>query len=137
MTDHKEYLDQHGIKKTKQRILILNILSQAENIMTVEEIYLELSKQGVVISLSTIYRIMELFLAKGLVVKSIIPGNNKGVFSLKRLEHNHHLICLKCKKTVALKGCPLTEFERNVEQQTEFNIVDHNLELYGYCNKCK
>lgn len=137
MTDHAESFEKLGIKKTKQRFSILDILSQTQRVMTAEEIYLQLNKQGIGINLSTVYRILELFLAKGLVEKTILPGNNKGVFALKHIKHNHHLICLKCKKTILLADCPLAEFEHHVEQQTEFNIVNHNLELYGYCKNCR
>jgi len=135
--DYKEYLKQHGIKNSKQRNLLMTILSQANGIMTAEEIYLALKKQEEKINLSTVYRILEVFVEKGLVVKSSFPSNNTCVFTLKQLEHSHHLICLNCKKTVSLPHCPLHEFEHSIEKETNFNITDHNLELYGYCNNCK
>jgi len=136
LTDNKAYLNKHGIKSTKQRNLIFNILNQAPNVMTAEDIYFEIRKVDNLISLSTVYRILEIFIDKGIVLKSNFPDNNKCVFEIDKLVHNHHLVCLKCKKVVYVSGCPLTEFERHVEQQTSFNIIKHKLEMYGYCNNC-
>ncbi|MBU2700310.1 Fur family ferric uptake transcriptional regulator [Sporomusaceae bacterium BoRhaA] len=137
LTDHKEYLNKHGMKSTKQRNLIFNILNQARNIMTAEDIYLELRKANYLVNLSTVYRILDIFVDKGIALKSILPEDNKCVFELNRFEHKHHLICLKCKKIISIDKCPLTEFERHIEQQTNFNITNHKLEMYGYCNNCK
>lgn len=136
LTNNKDYLNKHGIKNTKQRNLTFNILNQAQNVMTAEDIYFELRKVDDVISLSTVYRILDMFVAKGIVLKSNLPGDNKCIFELNRLVHKHHLICLKCKKVVYISECPLSEFERQIEQETKFNITKHNLEIYGYCNHC-
>jgi len=133
---NKEYLNKHGLKNTKQRNLTFNILNQAQNLMTAEDIYFELRKVDASINLSTIYRILDIFIEKGIALKSTFPDNNKCVFELNRLEHKHHLICLCCKKIVTISDCPLIEFERHVEQQTNFNIIQHKLEMYGYCNDC-
>jgi Fur family ferric uptake transcriptional regulator len=137
LIDNKEYLHQHGMKSTKQRNLIFNILKQAENIMTAEDIYLELRKVDYLVNLSTVYRILDLFIDKGIALKSNLPENNKCVFELNRFEHKHHLICLRCKKVICIDDCPLTEFEQHLEEQTDFNIINHKLEIYGYCNNCK
>lgn len=136
LIDNKEYLNKHGMKSTKQRNLIFNILNQAQN-MTAEEIYLELRKVDYAINLSTVYRILDIFIDKGIALKSNFPEEHKCIFEINRFEHKHHLICLKCKKIVCIDDCPLAEFERHIEQQTDFNITDHKLEIYGYCNNCK
>ena len=136
-TNNKEYLNKHGMKSTKQRNLIFNILNEVQNVMTAEDIYLELRRADYSVNLSTVYRILELFIDKGIALKSNLPENNQCVFELNRFEHKHHLICLKCKKVVCIDDCPLTEFEHHLEQQTDFNITDHKLEIYGYCNNCK
>lgn len=136
LTDNKEYLHKHGIKNTKQRNLIFNILSQTQTMMSAEDIFLELRTVDDSINLSTVYRILELFTLKGITAKTNLPDTNKCIFELNQLEHKHHLICLKCKKIIYIKDCPLHDFERQVEQQTQFNITKHKLEMYGYCNHC-
>lgn len=133
----KKFLNKNGIKNTKQRNLIYDILSSTKDLITAEDIYLKLINIDTSVSLSTVYRILDIFVDKGIVLKSNMIGTDKNVFEINHLEHEHHLICLKCKKVVHIENCPLTEFEHNVEKDTNFSITGHNLELYGYCPECK
>ena len=89
------------------------------------------------ISLSTIYRILELFNKKNIVRRTTLLEDDKAVFELNHIEHRHHLICLGCKKIIDIEHCPLDSFEKDLEASTDFSIVDHKLELYGYCKECK
>lgn len=133
----KNFLNKNGIKNTRQRNLIYDILTSNKDLITAEDIYLKLINIDTSVSLSTVYRILDIFVDKGIVLKSNMIGTDKYVFEINHLEHEHHLICLKCKKVVHIENCPLTEFEQNVEKDTNFSITGHNLELYGYCPECK
>lgn len=135
--DIREFLNKKGIKNTKQRILIFDLLHSTKTLVTAEDIYLKIINVDNSISLSTVYRILDIFVDKGIALKSNMLGTDKCVFEINHFEHKHHLICLKCKKVIYLKDCPLTEFEEHVENETKFNITGHNLELYGYCPECK
>lgn len=135
--NHREYLHDHGIKSTRPRNLVLEILLSHEDILSAEEIYQEAVQRGETVNFSTVYRVLELFVEKGLVEKSFFPNTQKNVFSLCHPEHTHHLICLRCHKTIDISQCPLAEFQQRIEKETEFLIVGHNLELYGYCPECK
>lgn len=135
--NYAEYLHQHNIKSTRPRNLVLHILMTHEGIMTAEEIYRALAAIDENVNFSTVYRVLELFTDKDIIEKSNFPGSQKCVFSFKRVEHAHHLICLGCHKTISLTHCPLTEFEQSVEAATGFTIVGHKLELFGYCDDCK
>ena len=105
--------------------------------MTVEAVYAELLEGGDKVSFSTVYRILEMFTKRGLTEKMFLPDEGKYGFSLRRPGHTHRLICLQCHKIVDLPHCPLHDYEREVEKKTDFDIVSHNLELYGYCAACK
>ncbi|WP_196592527.1 Fur family transcriptional regulator [Pectinatus sottacetonis] len=136
MGDYKEYLNKNGMKSTKQRNLLLTILKNSENPQTAENIYLLMKKNDSLVNLSTVYRILEKFTAKAITVKTSF-FNEKSVYGLKPVAHRHQLICLRCKKVIFLKNCPLYDFEKEVEQDTQFSVVSHRLELYGYCRECQ
>ena len=55
----------------------------------------------------------------------------------KKEKHTHYVVCKNCRKKVDLPECPLRELEKNISNSTGFKITSHNLELEGYCNKCK
>ena len=135
--NHAEFFHQKGLKSTRPRNLVLSILMHNDGILTAEEIYKELAVHDENINFSTVYRILELFADKGIIEKSNFPGSQKRVFSLKAREHAHRLICLGCHKIISLDHCPLSSFEHDVEKSTQFMIVGHNLELFGYCKDCK
>jgi Fur family ferric uptake transcriptional regulator len=135
--EYKNFLNQHGIKSTKQRNLLLKFLNQSKELLTADTLYLKVVQEDDTINLSTIYRILDLFTKKQIIQKSNFLDNTTSVFELKRLSHQHHLICLRCKKIVYIDHCPLEEFEKSLELKTDFLISDHKLELYGYCSDCK
>ncbi|WP_296826294.1 Fur family transcriptional regulator [uncultured Megasphaera sp.] len=134
---YKDCLRRYGLKSTKARNGVLAILSRQESVVTVEAVYTELLEGGDKVSFSTVYRILEMFTKRALTEKVFLPDEGKYGFSLRRPGHTHRLICLQCHKIVDLSHCPLHDYERDVAKQTNFDIVSHNLELYGYCPTCK
>ncbi|MBB5336079.1 Fur family transcriptional regulator [Pectinatus brassicae] len=134
--DYKKYLNKYGIKSTKQRNLLLNILKDSMAAQSAENIYLEAKKSDKIINLSTVYRILEKFTEKNIITKTVM-NDKMAAYSLTPQLHQHQLICLRCKKMILLDECPLHEFEKNVEKTTEFSVTDHRLELYGYCRECQ
>jgi Fe2+/Zn2+ uptake regulation proteins len=136
-SDRREDLKQKGLKNTKRRVAILGILEQKLQPVTAEQIFMELNRLGISTSLSTVYRELDSLASNDLVVKVKINENNKALYEYNRMIHKHYLICLGCKKMIALDLCPLKSFEEKVEEQTHFMITDHKLNLYGYCPECR
>jgi Fur family ferric uptake transcriptional regulator len=117
--------------------MVYDILKGSELPLTSEELFLKLKDVDASISYSTVYRILDAFAEKGLVLKSNIGDENKAVFELSRAEHRHRLICIGCRKMIALEDCPLDEYEKSLESKTHFDITAHKLEIFGYCPACK
>ena len=59
--DYRDYLHRYGLKNTRHRQLILQLLLASEGVLTAEEIYQQLCEQGAEINFSTVYRILEIF----------------------------------------------------------------------------
>ncbi len=135
--ENQELFKKNNIKNTKHRNLVLDVLKESQFPITTEDIYLKLQERGAHISLSTIYRILDVFANKGMVVKAIISEGSKAMVELQHLEHKHHLICKECNKIVAIEDCPFEEFAKALEKKTDFDITGHKLEIYGYCPACK
>ena len=135
--NYKQFLNEHGIKSTKQRNLLLTILHETGSLLTAEALYFKAKKADDTISLSTIYRILELFNKKNIIQRTTLREDDKAVFELNDIVHRHHLICLGCNKIIDIEQCPLMGFEKDIEETTDFSIVDHKLELYGYCKECR
>ena len=140
--EHKEqsyadYLHRYGLKNTKSRQLVLQLLMQHGGVLTAEEIFQQLFAQKQTLNFSTVYRILEIFTQKGVTEKSYLSNSRKYGFTLHAVGHRHRLICLRCHAVVEVEHCPIAEFEQQLAEKTDFAIVGHNLEWYGYCAKCR
>lgn len=140
--EHKEqsyadYLHRYGLKNTKSRQLVLQLLLQHGGVLTAEEIFQKLFAQKQTLNFSTVYRILEIFTQKGVTEKSYLSNSRKYGFTLHAVGHRHRLICLRCHAVVEVEHCPIAEFEEQLAEKTDFAIVGHNLEWYGYCAKCR
>jgi len=134
---YKDLLKHDGLKNTKHRNSILNIIEKSAQPVTAEQIYLELLSREVRINLSSVYRILSTLVEKCLIIKSTMPGDAKAVFELNRFEHRHHVVCTKCKQIISVDGCPLEEYEKKLREKMGFNIQGHQLEIYGICRNCQ
>ena len=124
-----------GLKRTQPRECVLSVLEKAEKPLSAVEICTEVEKNGKSAWLSTIYRTLELFEKRGLVVKMAILGGETALYELNRFEHKHYAVCLSCHKIIAMSNCPMERFLPNINDEG-FRVLGHNLEIYGYCNEC-
>ncbi len=135
--DYRGSLQKSGLKFTKQRSAILDILAQSEPPLAAEQIYLALKERGVPANLSTVYRTIETLTEKNLLKKRSMIGDNRVLFEFNRAHHSHYLVCLGCKKMLAISRCPLGNYEEELEKETNYTIAGHNLDVYGYCPECR
>ena len=132
----KEILAGKGIKSTRQRLAVISELYASGSPMTAEEIFLRVHDCCENLSLSTVYRILDLLCKNGIVTKSGLIDGGKAMYEITPEAHTHNLICVKCHKITPLADCPLLEYENDVEQSTGYRISSHKLEVYGICPKC-
>lgn len=133
---HQELFKSFGLKNTLQRDLVYHSLHDIVRPITAEEIHRYLKENKHDISLSTIYRILDIFLQKGIITKLILPDSDSLLYELSKKEHGHHLICLKCKRIIHIPGCPLGNYETKITEEAKFKVIRHQLDLYGYCEDC-
>jgi Fur family ferric uptake transcriptional regulator len=133
----KDVLTREGVKNTKHRNAILEILEVADTPLTAEDIFLNLKEKNVAISLSTVYRTLETLTLKGLVIKANIMDDGRARFELNLQEHKHHVVCVSCHKMVPIGDCPFEEFEKMLKEKIDFDVTGHRFEIYGFCKECK
>lgn len=126
-----------GLKSTKSRLAIINILNKSNQPISAEEIFKQLINDKLTINLSTVYRTLDSFTEKNLVTKISIMNDDRMLFEYNNKGHRHHLICIGCKKIITIIKCPLHEYEKSLEQETNFKIEAHKLYMYGYCQECQ
>lgn len=125
----------NGVKKTKQRVCVLSVLEHSDLPMSAMDIYQAIEKEDSPVWLSTVYRILELFVQKGLVLKTTVLDNDMAIYQLNRNQHKHYAICLSCHKVIEMDNCPMETFTPQLADQ-DFRVLGHKVEMYGYCKDC-
>lgn len=138
----KQILKEKGLKVTTQRISVLKVLSGCDDRhLTAEEIYELVKMDYPEIGLATVYRTIQLLLELKLI-DSIQLGDGFVRYELgqrgegQKKHHHHHLVCLGCGKVKSFEDDLLEKLEEKIEKETLFQVVDHDVKLYGYCKDC-
>lgn len=123
-----------GLKRTKNRELILQSLRKQTHPLTAEELFYTFEKKD--INLSTVYRTLNTFEKVGLVHREV-NEKKENIYSLIQEEDSHILVCTECHKRIPLEGCPYHEVNEELEKKTGFILRDQNIEIYGVCPDCQ
>ena len=124
-----------GVKRTKLREKMLLILKASEKPLSARDICDEMQNSENNIWLSTIYRSLQLFIEKDIVIKTNIANNTMAVYELNCFKHRHYAVCMNCHKIVNIEHCPIEQFVPKIEDD-HFQITGHNFEVFGFCKDC-
>lgn len=134
----KRKLAENNYKFTKQREVILQTILDKENWhFNAEELFSAVRKKDKDIGMATIYRTLEL-MQKLEIVHVLDFGDDSRKYELYlENSHHHHLICKSCGKLIEFNDQDIDYFEAELEEKYNFDITEHRLRFYGYCEDCK
>jgi Fur family ferric uptake transcriptional regulator len=138
----KELLKNNGLKVTTQRIAILEVLqNRPGKHLTAEEIYEYVKEDYPEIGLATVYRTIQLLSELNLIDKlnlddGYVRYEIGKMADLDARHHHHHLICLDCGKVFSFEDDLLETLEDRIKKSMGFEVVDHEVKLYGHCKEC-
>jgi len=137
LTETQSNIDEKLSRRiTEQRQLILRIIQQARGHLDADEIYQQARQRSPSISLSTVYRSLQLFKELGLVEEHQFDGMRRYYETTPRSKH-HHLVCLGCGRIFEFK-CPSAEkLKSRISREEGFKITDAEVRLVGYCPECQ
>lgn len=132
-----DYLKAHDLKQTTQRnTIVQNFLAMPKHV-DIESLHDSLKSAGENIGLATIYRTMNLLKSAGLVNQHNF-SENKAVFEvLYPHKHHDHLVCLICGKVQEFNNQQIEILQNTVAENLGFRLLDHRLDLFGYCAECQ
>ncbi len=131
----EQRLKQAGLKATRQRVAILEELAACRgHAATAEELF-ELLQGKTGLDRSTVYRSLASMESHGLVER-MDRRDGSACYCLAGQDHSHLLMCVRCRKTVPVPGCPLHQMAESIGAATGFVVLGHTLELTGLCPDC-
>jgi Fur family ferric uptake transcriptional regulator len=132
----KKMLKKPGGRLTSQRSLIFDIISKGGGHLDAAEIYAEAWRRMPGISLSTVYRAMSKFKELGLVEECHLGQEHHHYKTLQNGGH-FHLVCLGCGAVIEFEYPLIKRVRDEVDRARGFKIVNAEVNLSGYCSKCR
>lgn len=127
-------LREEGFRITPQRIAIVEYLLKTDDHPSAEHIHKIVQKKYPMVSLSTVYKTLDLLREKKLVNEIKVEGEAR--FDAHTDEHIN-LVCMNCGKIEDIDENSLKEIQTKVARKSKYMILKSNFELFGYCNNCK
>lgn len=139
----KKILKENGLKVTRQRLVVLEAISSCpEEHLSADEIFALVKVDCPEIGLATVYRTIQLLSELQLIDRinfddGYVRYEMGSAFDREQKHHHHHLICSNCGKVISFQDDLLEELEEKITRTTGFEVVDHEVKLYGRCIDCR
>ena len=136
MGSARNILDRSSQRVTSQRALLLGLLRHSSGHVDADELYRQARKKNSRISLSTVYRNLQLFKKLGLVEEHHFDEEHHH-YEVKSGTEHQHLLCVNCGKVVEF-ACPLSQrFRRDIGKRYDFDITGVEVRMTGLCSSCR
>lgn len=133
----KKILKESGLKYTRQREIVLNILYHSDTHYTPEALYMEIKRKepDLNVGIATVYRTLNL-LEESEMVTSLSFGTAGKKFELANKPHHDHLICKNCGKIIEFENSIIERQQALIAKEYKFKLTGHLMQLYGICEAC-
>ncbi len=131
LEDALEQCQVQGMRVSRQRRFILELLWQAKEHLSAREIYDRLNQQGKAIGHTSVYQNLEA-LSSGGIIECIerCDGRLYGNIS----DSHSHVNCLDTNQIMDVHITLPEDIIRLVEEQTGVKVTDYSINFYGYRN---
>ena len=127
--DYERELRRQGVRITRPRRVILDILSETEDHPDALEIFRRAVAMDGGISLSTVYRTMKLLGDMGAIHRHAFEGGPSRFEHAT--DHHDHLIDIETGDVIEFKSDRIEQLQNEIAKSLGYDIVHHRLELYG------
>lgn len=132
----RQLLNSSSQRVTSQRTLLLELLRRSGGHVDADELYRRARKKNSRISLSTVYRNLQLFKKLELVDERHFDEEHHH-YEVKSGEEHQHLLCIRCGKVVDFDYPASRRFKENVGKKYDFDITGIEIDVTGLCSKCR
>jgi len=132
----RSFISRKGLRNTPEREEIIAEIFSNHDHFDVDELYLRLRNKGSRISKASIYRNIPLLMECGLIKEVWHEDGHMHYESVYGQKHHCHLRCIQCGKVIEFYEEELRAVEERLKQKYHFKILDHRLDVTGYCFEC-
>jgi len=125
-----------GKRITAQRRLLLDVIRQSKGHLDAGEICERARSKDPRISLSTVYRNLNLLKELGLISELHLDQEHHH-YELKEETEHYHLICSRCGQVVEFDSPLVDRLIAQVSEEKGFRVERVYLDLVGLCEQCR
>lgn len=133
----REYLREHNLPITPQRLAVAEVLLGSERHLSADEVTRELRGRGHRVGTATVYRTLELLVRSGLVVERDFGEGFRRFEPARDIPHHEHLLCNVCGQVREFRDERLERMTTLVAESQGFARQSHRLVIYGVCEGCR
>ena len=128
---------QEAIDRLEDRLVVLDAFLLNEEHVTPEDLETYLNSMGYSFTLEFVSETLELMCHFGFAQKNRFK-NGVQHYEHKHLgQHHDHMICTKCGDIVEFENRQLEELQQRIARDYDFYMLQHQMEIYGICARCK
>jgi Fur family ferric uptake transcriptional regulator len=135
MSTLKKALQDRGLRATRTRLIVLEVLARSTEHLKVAEVHRRARQIDGRVGLASVYRTMEL-LSRLQLVKHVHVDHRHRHYARISERHGHHLVCNGCGLVVEFNDCQLEHMTRTLARRTKFRIESHCMDFFGQCKDC-
>jgi Fe2+ or Zn2+ uptake regulation protein len=125
-----------GLRVTSQRSLLLEIMRESKGHLDAGEIYRRARAQDPRISLSTVYRNLNLLKDLGVITELHLDEEHHH-YELRDEAEHYHLICSSCQRVVEFDSSSMGALIQQTSAEKGFLIEHVHIDLVGLCQDCR
>jgi len=131
-----EILRAEGRRITAQRSLLLEIIRKSHGHLDAGEIYRRARARDPRISLSTVYRNLNLLKDMGVITELHLDEEHHH-YELREEAEHYHLICSNCDRVVEFDSSSMGALIEQTGAEMGFLIEHVHIDLVGLCQDCR
>lgn len=119
-----------GVRVTRQRLAILQVLREAQDHPRADDILARAKAVDSSVSLATVYRTLSVLEKAGTVLRNEFDGSGAR-YELANSAHHDHLIDLDTGEVMEFRSDRIERLQAEIAAELGYEIKWHRLEIYG------
>lgn len=120
---------------TSQRQAVLDVVREAEEHLTAQEIFDRVRAKMPRLAYSTVYNALRHLKESGLV-RELKFGDAASRYDAK-VERHDHVVCVRCGTMLDYEVSGIESLVKEASRRTKFTILDAHVEFKGVCPRCR
>jgi Fur family ferric uptake transcriptional regulator len=134
----QQAVGKRGIRLTRQRRVILQVMDDAEQHLDVDQILERAQKMDAGVALVTVYRTIELLKKHGLIdeLDLLHLRGDRHYYETHGPRDHIHVACLRCGKVREFESRLYEQLKQQIARDFHMKVTVSRTEVGGYCEEC-